>query len=61
MCCEIAQRPVDSVTSVTGYMITTGDYNYKDQPTCQNRRAIKDASWTFQMEADLLLSTLVRA
>jgi len=36
------QRPIDIMTSVTGYVITTSNYNYKDQPTCQNGPAIKD-------------------
>ena len=38
----LLQRPIDSATSVTGYVITTSNYNYKDQPTCQNGPAIKD-------------------
>jgi len=35
------QRLIDSATSVNGYSITTGNYIYKDQPTCQNGRAVK--------------------
>jgi len=56
------QRLIDSGTSVNGHSITTGNYIYRD-----NRRVRMDgqsrlfghASWTFQTEADLLLSTLV--
>ena len=33
--------PIDSATSVNGCVITTGNYNYKDQPTRQNGPAIK--------------------
>jgi len=35
------ERPVDSVTAVNSYVITTDNYNYKDQPLCQNGRAVK--------------------
>jgi len=30
------QRLIDSVTSVNGHSITTGNYICIDQPTCQN-------------------------
>ena len=35
------QRLSDSATSVNGHSLTTGNYIYKDQPTCQNGQAIK--------------------